>query len=149
MKLQIWDTAGQERYRAITQSFYKGAQGIILVFDLSDNETFLTIKNWLENIKAYADDGVIKILLGNKCDKERAIKESDIKALVKESNMQYFETSAKENINIDEAFTYLAKEIKNFFFKRFTSGSIFGQESKKLYTQEQEKKDDILKKDCC
>ncbi len=149
MKLQIWDTAGQERYRAITQSFYKGAHGIVVVFDLSDNETFTTIKNWLENIKSNADDGVLKILLGNKCDKERSIKDSDLKSLLKESNLKYFETSAKENINIDEAFMHLAKEIKSTFWKRLNSGSIFGQESRKLYTQEQEKKEDINRKECC
>ena len=61
-----------------------------MVVYLSDNETFMTIKNWLDNIRANADDGVIKVLLGNKCDKERTIKDSDIKALLKESNLKYY-----------------------------------------------------------
>lgn len=68
IKLQIWDTAGQERFRSITENFYKGAQGIILVFDLTDQESFSSIRNWLKNIYDKAGRNVVVCLLGNKQD---------------------------------------------------------------------------------
>jgi small GTP-binding protein len=68
IKLQIWDTAGQERFRSITENFYKGAHGIILAFDLTDKESFSTIRNWLKNIYEKAGSNVIVCLLGNKLD---------------------------------------------------------------------------------
>ena len=70
MKLQIWDTAGQERFKTITSSYYKGAHGIILVYDMTDKQTFKDIENWLEEVEKHADDNVVKLLVGNKSDLE-------------------------------------------------------------------------------
>ena len=153
IKLQIWDTAGQERYRAITQNFYKGALGLAIVFDLTDEGTFKTIKQWLETIKNYAGDKVVKILLGNKSDLEdRHVHHEEIDALLKEVNLPYFETSAKKNKNISEAFEYMGKEIKSHFMVNATE-SIFG-ESLMLKTNSDKKKDEETnekngKKGCC
>ncbi len=70
VKLQIWDTAGQERFKTITSSYYKGAHGIILVYDITDKQTFKDVENWLQEVDKYANENVIKLLVGNKCDLE-------------------------------------------------------------------------------
>merc|ERR1712070_575452 len=68
IKLQIWDTAGQERFRTITQAYYRGAMGILLVYDVTDEKSFQNIRSWMRNIEQHANTEVVKVLLGNKCD---------------------------------------------------------------------------------
>merc|ERR1711934_836535 len=68
IKLQIWDTAGQERFRTITQAYYRGAMGILLVYDVTDDKSFNNIRTWMRNIEQHANTEVVKVLLGNKCD---------------------------------------------------------------------------------
>merc|ERR1711871_1321965 len=68
IKLQIWDTAGQERFRTITQAYYRGAMGILLVYDVTDKDSFSNIRVWMRNIEQHANEQVVKILLGNECD---------------------------------------------------------------------------------
>ena len=114
IKLQIWDTAGQERFRTITTAYYRGAMGILLVYDVSDEQSFQNIRNWIRNIEQHAADGVNKVLVGNKCDMvaEKVVETSRAQALADEYGIQFFETSAKNNINVDEAFYAIAREIK-------------------------------------
>ncbi|KAJ7338786.1 hypothetical protein JRQ81_012688 [Phrynocephalus forsythii] len=113
MKLQIWDTAGQERFHTFTTSFFRGAHGFVLVYDITSTESFQGIAHWMKDIHEKAEENVEIILLGNKCDKEmeRAIPKITGEKLAWEYGIPFFETSAKDNINIDNAFLVLATEI--------------------------------------
>ena len=113
VKLQIWDTAGQERFKNITASYYRGAHGIFVVYDISDTESFKNINNWLIEIEKNANKNVYKILVGNKCDLEdkRTVSYQQGKELAETYGMQFIETSAKSNTNVDEAFHLLGREV--------------------------------------
>jgi Ras-related protein Rab-1A len=115
IKLQIWDTAGQERFRTITSSYYRGAHGIIVTFDVTDQESFNNVKQWLNEIDRYANESVNKLLVGNKCDLEekRVVDKATAQAFADEIGIPYIETSAKNATNVEEAFMTMAGEIKN------------------------------------
>ncbi|XP_024314880.1 ras-related protein RABD1 isoform X2 [Brachypodium distachyon] len=114
VKLQIWDTAGQERFRTITSSYYRGAHGIIIVYDVTDMESFNNVKQWLSEIDRYASDSVCKLLVGNKCDlvDSKVVDTEEAKALADSLGMTFLETSAKESINVEKAFLTMSSEIK-------------------------------------
>ncbi|KAK1805648.1 hypothetical protein P4O66_019924 [Electrophorus voltai] len=113
IKLQIWDTAGQERFHTITTSYYRGAMGIMLVYDISNAKSFENISKWLRNIDEHANEDVERMLLGNKCDMEdkRVVPKAKGEQIAKEHGIRFFETSAKANINIEKAFLTLAEDI--------------------------------------
>jgi len=113
IKLQIWDTAGQERFHTITTSYYRGANGIMLVYDITNAKSFENISKWLRNIEEHASEDVEKMLLGNKCDMEekRIISKERGETIAREHGIKFFETSAKSNINIETAFLALATDI--------------------------------------
>ena len=113
IKLKIWDTAGQERYHNITSQIYKGADGIILVFDVNEEISFTKIKDWIEQIKSnVSQEEISLILLGNKCDiEERAISKEQGQEMANSLNLKYYETSALNGTGINEAFEGLTKEI--------------------------------------
>jgi len=115
IKLQIWDTAGQERFRTITTSYFRGAQGILLVYDVTDRNSFISIRNWVAQIQMHADVNVNKILIGNKCDcqDQRAISYEEGESLAKEYNISFYETSAKQDINVEKSFITIATDVKN------------------------------------
>ena len=96
VKLQVWDTAGQERFRTITQTYYKGAMGIVLVYDCCDENSFNNIRNWIKQIETHAAKDVAKLLIANKADKEddRVITNEQGQQLAEEYGLRYFETSA-------------------------------------------------------
>ncbi|TPX47672.1 hypothetical protein SeMB42_g03241 [Synchytrium endobioticum] len=125
IKLQIWDTAGQERFRTITTAYYRGAMGILLVYDVTDERSFNNIRNWIRNIEQHASEGVNKILVGNKCDmlEKKVISKEQGQALADEYQIKFLETSAKSNIGVEEAFFSLARDIK----KRLIDSSADGR----------------------
>lgn len=114
IKLQIWDTAGQERFRTITTAYYRGAMGIMLVYDITQEKTFENIRNWIRNIEQHASEDVEKMILGNKCDMEdkRVVAKERGEQLAREFNVRFFETSAKANISVEDAFMTIARDIK-------------------------------------
>lgn len=115
IKLQIWDTAGQERFRTITTAYYRGAMGILLVYDVTDESSFNNIRNWIRNIEQHASDNVNKVLVGNKADMDeskRAVPTSKGQALADEYGIKFFETSAKTNLNVEQVFFSIARDIK-------------------------------------
>ncbi|ELP84581.1 hypothetical protein EIN_171560 [Entamoeba invadens IP1] len=113
VKLQIWDTAGQERFRTITSSYYRGAQGIIVVYSVIDLQTFQNVRQWLQEIERYASESVIKLLIGNKCDleDERAVTVEQGQELANSLNVSFMESSAKKALNVDELFNKIATDI--------------------------------------
>ena len=115
VKLQIWDTAGQERFRTITSSYYRGAHGIIVVYDVTDETTFQNVKQWLQEIERYACEGVNKLLVGNKADLSgsRAVEYQNAKQFADQLNIPFLETSAKDATNVEQAFLTMAKQIKD------------------------------------
>ncbi|CAK0828973.1 unnamed protein product [Prorocentrum cordatum] len=105
IKLQIWDTAGQERFRTITSAYYRGADGIVLIYDVTDRETFAHVDEWLAEVDRYVTDSTVKILIGNKCDlaEERQVAAEDRgKKKAEALGMCFLETSAKAATNVQE-----------------------------------------------
>jgi len=115
IKLQIWDTAGQERFRTITSSYYRGAHGIIVVYDVTDQESFNNVKQWLQEIDRYASENVNKLLVGNKCDltTKKVVDFTTAKEYADQLGVPFLETSAKNATNVEQAFMTMAAEIKN------------------------------------
>ncbi|KAJ7532818.1 hypothetical protein O6H91_13G021500 [Diphasiastrum complanatum] len=115
VKLQIWDTAGQERFRTITSSYYRGAHGIIVVYDVTDQDSFNNVKQWLNEIDRYASESVNKLLVGNKSDltAKKVVDYQTAKAFADEIGIPFLETSAKNATNVEQAFMTMAAAIKN------------------------------------
>ena len=117
VKMQIWDTAGEDRFRAITRNYYKGANGILLIFDVTDKKSFEHVRDWVDRIREEGPEGIIIYLIGNKIDKEndRIISKEDGEKIAEEYKLKYFETSAKCSIGVEEVFTNLAREVDDFY----------------------------------
>ena len=121
IKLQIWDTAGQERFRTITSSYYRGAHGIMVVYDVTDKNTFQNLKQWISEVNRHASSHVNKMLIGNKCDlvNQKEVETEVAREFANELGMNFFETSAKNSTNVDEAFHEMACNI----MKRIDDGN--------------------------
>lgn len=113
VKLQIWDTAGQERFRTITSAYYRGADGIVLVYDITEQDSFVHVDEWLAEVNRYATENTVKILVGNKSEKDsdRAVDAEDARRKAEDLGISFIETSAKEAINVDLAFITVAQEL--------------------------------------
>ncbi len=112
VKVQLWDTAGQERFRTIAKSYYKGAHGIVLIYDVTNRKTYDNIRKWLNQIKDEASNKISIILVANKIDsEERQVSVEEGETLAKASNLPIFEASAKDSINVEESFKFLIEQI--------------------------------------
>lgn len=108
VRVKIWDTAGQERYKSLTSTFFRNAQGIILVYDVTNPETFDNLKYWIQSINSNlgVQSNVKKVIIGNKIDLPREVSKEEAENLANEYGIKYFEASAKDNINIKESIRY-------------------------------------------
>uniref|UniRef100_A0A665VJ23 small monomeric GTPase n=2 Tax=Echeneis naucrates TaxID=173247 RepID=A0A665VJ23_ECHNA len=115
VKLQIWDTAGQERFRSVTHAYYRDAHALLLLYDVTNKTSFDNIQAWLSEIHEYAQQDVVLMLLGNKADAthDRVVKREDGERLAKEFGVPFMETSARSGLNVELAFTAVAKELKH------------------------------------
>ena len=123
VKMQIWDTAGQERFRTVVATYFRGAHGILLLYDVTNKDSFKNLESWLIEIEKNAKEKVLKILIGNKCDltDDREITSDEGKAFALRNGMEFMETSAKMNTNVTEAFETLGKLMIEFNSKSNTT----------------------------
>ncbi|XP_068610452.1 ras-related protein Rab-26-like [Brachionichthys hirsutus] len=113
VKLQIWDTAGQERFRSVTHAYYRDADALLLLYDVTNKASFDNIRAWLTEIHEYAQQDVVVMLLGNKADSthDRVVRREEGENLAKEFGVPFMETSARSGLNVELAFTAVAKEL--------------------------------------
>lgn len=155
IKLQIWDTAGNQRFYSLTKNYYRGANGILLVYDVSDRKTFENIKFWMKTVCDHCTEHVETYLIANKCDTNynstlisqvddvnhqlhRKVSRQEGEALAQQYGIKYIETSAKSNINIENVFLNITKSIKTKMEKQFYQVNQTNKnESKKQQQQKQ------------
>ena len=113
-KLQIWDTAGQEQFKSITRSYYRAVAGALLVYDITNEQSFTNVKNWLEEARANANPELVILLCGNKTDMEskRVIPTERGQKLAELNGIKFMETSAMKRVNVEEVFLDIAREIR-------------------------------------
>lgn len=147
VKLQIWDTAGQERFRTITSAYYRGADGIIMVYDTTNPESFDHVNDWLKEVNRYAAEKTVKLLVGNKCDRtaDKAVTDEQAKEFADELGIAVLETSAKSSKNVEEAFLTMAGELVR---QRAAQGDANGEQGKQGIDLNGAAKDGVLK-NCC
>jgi Ras-related protein Rab-18 len=114
IRVKIWDTAGQERYKSLAYSFFRNAHGLILVYDVSNRESFEDLKSWINNIQSNLmnnEVNIVKMIVGNKIDLERVVLKEEGEKFAQENNYFYCESSAKDNINVEESFRLIVNKI--------------------------------------
>ena len=133
LKVQIWDTAGMERYRSITSAYYKGAKGVIVVYDICRKVSFDNIDKWIDDFKSKADEDAVILIIGNKSDLQdkREVNTEEVKLKAEKKKMAFMETSAKNNENVSKAFLQLFKEIIKIYKEKNSDTINDIEESKK------------------
>lgn len=124
ISLQIWDTAGQERFRSMAPMYYRGAKAAIMVFDVTNEDTFHRVLSWLRDLKAHADPNVVICIAGNKCDKKSAFDISSCKEFAESLNAKFIRTSALTGEGVDSVFEELAKSIVEIYRKKGSGGRV-------------------------
>ena len=142
IQLQLWDTAGQELFRSVTRGYYRGSAGALILFDISNRDSFENVEKWLQDVKDVAREDVVLILIGNKSDLEskRQVKYEEANDFAQKFNMKYFEVSAKTGENVSEAIN----ECVSLIEKNLDSGMLQPQASDSI-----DFKDDVPEKSTC
>mmetsp|Transcript_32618 Transcript_32618/g.79359 ORF Transcript_32618/g.79359 Transcript_32618/m.79359 type:complete len:215 (-) Transcript_32618:552-1196(-) len=115
VKVQIWDTAGQERFRSVATNYYRKAAGVVLVYDVNNYESFQNLSTWMELLDQHTDEGIVKIIIGNKLDMsdgKRAVSTEMGQAFAKKHNVKFLETSAKTGKDVEKAMVGLIRDIQ-------------------------------------
>jgi Ras-related protein Rab-1A len=158
IKMQIWDTAGQDRFRTLTSSYYRGAHGIIIVYDVTNKDSFDNVKQWMQEIEKFASENVNKLLVGNKSDLEeqRKVTYDEGVELAKKFDIPFLEVSAKNALNVEDTFITMASEIQTRFLKEKTQKKdkkdfMFGGNSSALTLNNKDEptKEESKKNNCC
>ncbi|CAH8629032.1 unnamed protein product [Dicrocoelium dendriticum] len=134
VKLQIWDTAGQDRFRTITSTYYRGAHGIIIVYDVNDVRTFCNVERWVAEVDRYADETVARILVGNKNENPemKTVRTQDAQRLAARHSCLFMETSARQNENVSQMFEMITREALRLKMLAVSQKSQVQQDSLKL-----------------
>ena len=144
IRVKIWDTAGQERYKALTEGYFRNAQGVLIVYDVTNEETFEHLKYWIPSVKKHIDIKQIPaIILGNKIDEtKREVTKEKATNYAKEEGIKYFETSAKDGTNVEESINYLVKKVMKININN-------EMEENSFKIGENNKKNETKKDKCC
>jgi small GTP-binding protein len=120
VKVQIWDTAGQEHYRAMTSSYFKGSKGVLIVYDITNYSSFESVDRWINEFRMKSEENSAIILVGNKNDieEERKVTKEEGEEKAKKYNLAFFETSAKDGKNVEEAFKCLFEKVVENYIKK-------------------------------
>jgi len=157
VKLQIWDTAGQERFRSVTRSYYRGAAGALLLYDITSRETFNALTNWLTDARTLASPNIIIILVGNKKDleAEREVTYLEASRFAQENDLMFLETSAMTGENVEETFLRCSKTILSKIEtgeldpERLGSGIQYGDSALRRLNRQQQAAAQTNKPPCC
>ena len=154
ISIKLWDTVGQERYKALTQNFFKNAEGVMVVYDITKVDSFDNLKFWINSIKQNMENKNIiipVIIIGNKVDMEdmREISNENAENFAKENNYKYFETSAKTGEGIDNAVRELVNQVLNHSNNNLDEQKESRKNSIQLNDEKKEKKEKKKKKKCC
>ena len=146
INVKLWDTAGQERYKALTPSYLRGAEGIVLVYDVTKSESFDSLKVWIDSLKSNLGENSLPIIIdGNKIDlDDRDVSKETAQKFAQEYNYKYFETSAKSGVGVDELF----REIVNQILEKKDKTDEVKEERKSVKLQS-DKGNTQKKKGCC
>ncbi len=140
VKVQVWDTAGQERYRSITNAYYRGAEGILIVFDVTNKESFKNIENWIKEVTVFTGNDVIIICLGNKSDLKKGINKSDIDDFKKKTKLEIINVSAKTGEGVEDAFKHIIELLIKKNMEKKESNVISLSHIRNIETQKSAKK---------
>jgi len=148
-KVQVWDTAGQERYRSITNAYYRGAEAIMIVFDMTNRDSFTHIQDWMEEIIKYTGKDVVIIVGANKSDlNDKKVKKEEMEEFTKKKGIKIFECSAKTGDGVENAFKYMVETLIKKNDKNSKEKNNINN-SKHLKNSNDENNKNISKKGCC